>query len=146
MKQCKTVKERINLRSILKENGCIEWTGAKLPSGHGAIYYNGHVLKVHRALYIETYGKLDSKTVVRHICNNAACVNLNHLKPGTQAENINDTVLAGNHGMKKKTNCKYGHPYDEKNTRVRYGRRWCKCCDAIRSKKRYHEIKRLKNG
>ncbi len=133
-----SVAERIKSRTKKTEGGCIEWLGATYPSGHGAISFRGNGMKAHRALWIETFGDLDSKTVVRHKCHNAVCVNLEHLCTGTQADNNRDMIEAGRHGMKNKTHCPKGHEYTEKNTRTYTGRRWCRACDNERSRIRYN--------
>jgi hypothetical protein len=46
---------------------------------------------IHRKLYELYYNKtLPNNIVVRHLCNNPSCININHLKEGTQKENIAD--------------------------------------------------------
>jgi len=133
-----SVKERIEHNSTVLNNGCRVWNGAKYPSGHAAISFRGNGMKAHRALWIETFGDLNSKTVVRHMCNNPACTNIEHLAIGTQADNIKDMMNSNRHGMKNKTHCPKGHEYDTTNTRVYQGRRWCRACDNERSKRRYN--------
>ena len=133
-----TVEERLKANSIISSNGCRVWNKKEslFPSGHVAISFRGNAMKAHRALWIETFGDLDSKTVVRHICNNPACTNIEHLTTGTQADNIQDMIDAGRHGMTNKTHCPKGHEYNETNTRTYKGRRWCRACDNERSRRK----------
>ena len=132
-----TVLDRIMQRSVVDETtNCRVWNGAVCPSGHAVISFRGNAMKAHRALWIETFGELDSKTVVRHLCNNPRCTNLEHLAIGTQSENIQDMIDSGRHGMSNKTHCPRGHEYTASNTRVYRGRRWCRACDNERSRMR----------
>ncbi len=50
---------------------------------------------MHRALYQETFGPLSDDIVCRHTCDNPLCINLEHVVPGTPAENSNDMKVRG---------------------------------------------------
>lgn len=41
------------------------------------------------------YGDIPKGMVLRHLCNNAWCCNINHLKIGTQKENAQDMIKCG---------------------------------------------------
>jgi hypothetical protein len=72
---------------------CIEWVGAKTPFGHGVRRVNRKNQYTHRIAYAEKLGVSieDLKgVVVRHLCDNPACVNPEHLVGGSQADNMND--------------------------------------------------------
>lgn len=58
---------------------------------------NGTQGHLHRILYIERFGSVPSNIVIRHKCNNPRCINVDHLCPGTRADNTADSVLAGTH-------------------------------------------------
>jgi len=68
-------------------------------------YGNGYPLKynkvlkktryAHRILWEETYGEVPKKKVVMHLCDNRLCVNLEHLRLGTQMENVHDMHSKG---------------------------------------------------
>ena len=69
--------------------------------GHIGITVEGkdHTLRAHRYSWIMA-NKQDwpaDKPVARHSCNNPACVNPEHIIPGTQKENIDDAIRAGTH-------------------------------------------------
>lgn len=67
--------------------------------GHVSININGkeHVLRAHRYSWIMANQRdwPDDKPVARHTCNNPACVNPDHIIPGTQKENVKDMIDAG---------------------------------------------------
>ncbi len=83
-----------NLFSQIDSEGGLEacwcWTGGKHEDGYGVLRYQGKKHKAHRLLYQHFYHCLNSKIVVRHICDNPACCNPLHLIEGTQADNTKD--------------------------------------------------------
>ena len=69
--------------------------------GHLSISVEGkeHTLRAHRYSWIIA-NKQDwpvDKPVARHMCHNPACVNPEHILPGTQQENVDDAIKIGNH-------------------------------------------------
>lgn len=73
----------------IKDNGCIEWTKSKR-SGYGSLYYNGETHGVHRLVYEKYNGIIPDNMVVMHVCDNRACCNIEHLRLGTQQDNMID--------------------------------------------------------
>lgn len=68
-------------------DGCWLWTGGLDQDGYGKFWLDGKTLRAHRAVYQLIYGiELDSETL-HHKCRTRRCVNPDHLKPATQAEN-----------------------------------------------------------
>lgn len=81
---------------------CWEWHGSKNLAGYGTISTGGREGKrIHasRASFLIHNGYLpDSdgkKYVVRHTCDNPACVNPAHLQLGTQEDNMRDVAARG---------------------------------------------------
>ena len=97
-------------RTQFAENGCWEWTGAKLNSGYGVFTISVHLddgkryfqstLMPHRVMFAAfnkhlgdlpkaEQGNPADGIVIDHKCNNRVCVNPNHRHLVTQAENMN---------------------------------------------------------
>lgn len=88
------------------ENGCIECIShCKDKDGYTRIKYNGKHDRLFRVLYQQKYGEISKGLVLRHLCNNSWCCNINHLKVGTQKENVEDMIKVGR-GRKGKRNHK----------------------------------------
>jgi hypothetical protein len=96
------VKRRDTLERILEKvvtnptTGCEEWTGLTNPKGYGIINA-GKTVRTHRMRYILERGD-PGDLILRHTCDNPRCCNLNHLIPGTRADNNKDMVERGRHG------------------------------------------------
>jgi len=71
--------DRLYSRRIIDENGCWNYTGFKLATGHGQISYKGLCTTVSRAAYMHFIGDIGYGQAVAHTCNNNACFNPEHL-------------------------------------------------------------------
>ena len=67
------------------------WTGPRV-SGYGMSNHEW----AHRIIYRLHHGSIPEGMVVRHRCHTRSCVRIEHLDIGTQSENMQDTVEAGN--------------------------------------------------
>lgn len=84
---------------------CIEWDGPKNDWGYGKVSINHRSFYAHRVAYANANGLQieDLKgLVVRHRCDNPACVNPNHLVIGSHDDNMKDMTERGRsqHGAK----------------------------------------------
>jgi hypothetical protein len=96
--------ERLKARSIETKAGCHEWQGAKDVGGYGVIRFNGRNVRAHRASLAhhlnrpDLIDKVDMKppriaaTYVLHTCDNAKCINPEHLRLGTPQDNADDAT------------------------------------------------------
>jgi DNA-binding transcriptional regulator YiaG len=74
---------------VEKTKDCWLWKGAKI-KGYGSIRHKGKHYYVHRLVWELKNGIIPNGLMVCHHCDTPACVRLNHLFLGTQAENIKD--------------------------------------------------------
>ena len=76
---------------------CINWTGAMDGRGYGVRRINKKVVKAHRAALAEAEGIDIPPPSVKclHSCDNPVCVNPDHLRWGTQFDNVQDAVKRG---------------------------------------------------
>lgn len=109
-----------------QENGCIKCVShCTDKNGYVRIRYNGKQDRLFRVLYQKEKGLIPKGMVLRHLCNNAWCVNVDHLKVGTKKENYQDMVECGR-SQKGKRNIKlsgeknHNHKLTEKQVKEIY--------------------------
>jgi len=123
--------------------GCWNWnTPSRHHFGYGMISYQGKSRPAHRvsaALWLKF--PIDSSLVVRHKCDNPACVNPKHLEIGTQKDNIRDMISRHGHYKSLRSSCSKGHLYDEVNTYWSKDKKYrrCRTCDR-KSRKEYSNL------
>lgn len=86
--------------AVVSENGCLIWIRARSRSGYGQFRHRGVTYYAHRAAFLLVAGQLARNQVVRHACNNPACLLPAHLSAGTQAQNLQDAAILGRAGRK----------------------------------------------
>jgi len=97
------IKE-LPLPYVINENGCFICQKYIKSRGYPYIFDDDkRLIGAHRYIYELLYGRLLlSKIVIRHYCDNPACINPNHLTHGLDADNVKDKVDRGRcpHGEK----------------------------------------------
>lgn len=99
-----SLKDRLLTKCKRKANGCLVWTGVKLPvakykrGGYGTIGLGAAKLGkgyVHRVSYTLFVGEIPDGMCVLHKCDNRLCVEPTHLFLGTKLENARDCDAKG---------------------------------------------------
>lgn len=67
------------------------WTRA-LKNGYGAVRFESTQYAVHRLVYEAKHGRLPPGSVVHHVCGRKACINVDHLRAVTPAENTAESL------------------------------------------------------
>lgn len=117
---------------VEKTSTCWLWAASLSYKGYGQFHavVDGRRRSVpaHRVSFVLAGGTLSQGMVLDHICRNRQCVNPDHLREITAAQNvlIGIGITAVN---ARKTACVNGHPYTEENTlRDGRGHRRCRAC------------------
>lgn len=82
---------------INEQTGCWDWLGRPMSNGYGVISDNGKQQLTHRYSFTKHTGEIPDGMVVMHLCDRPICCNPDHLKLGTQAENLLDMKEKGRH-------------------------------------------------
>lgn len=90
----KTVRQRFEVK-IRITPGCWLWTGEKGGKGYGRMTIAKKYLMAHRLSYELYVGPIPSGMIICHTCDNPACVNPDHLWPGTDKTNAEDKMAKG---------------------------------------------------
>lgn len=98
--ECEVPEDRAQLFTHLldackvADTGCVEWQ-LSLTSGAGRLKIAGRKTYAHRAMYEAVYGAIPANLLVRHTCDNRACLRPDHLVLGTHEDNMADMVARG---------------------------------------------------
>ncbi|CRK82989.1 HNH endonuclease signature motif containing protein [Neobacillus massiliamazoniensis] len=87
-----TVLQRFNEKWSEDENGCHIWNACTDKDGYGKFKMDGKPMRANRVSYQQHKGEIPKGLIVRHTCDNPACVNPDHLILGTQKQNNDDKV------------------------------------------------------
>ncbi len=86
---------------VKKTDGCWIWKGTKLVrGGYGAVKWNGKItVKAHRVAWDIAHGEMPPpERKVLHNCDNPLCVRPDHLRLGSDRDNVQDTWERGRAG------------------------------------------------
>lgn len=147
----KSIEERFwsKVNKSIFPDKCWEWTGSKR-LGYGRFKVGVKKVSAHRFAYMLLYGNIPKGKVIMHICDNKSCVNLSHLKLGTQKQNMQDAANKKRIYNQVKTHCAKGHAYAGDNLIIietasgGIGRQ-CRKCNNIAAIKSYKKHKAKRN-
>jgi hypothetical protein len=130
---------------VRRGDGCWTWSGGLAYDGYGIVKWQRRQWRAHRVAYLLTHGAIPDGAVIRHACDNRACVRPDHLIAGTQAENNADTRARHPQPFQRRlTHCKYGHEFTPENTHTirdprtkRVIGRRCQACLVQRGREAY---------
>ena len=74
---------------------CINHQGHITKYGYGEVWHGGRNWQAHRLMWTGFHGPIPVGMVIMHICDNRACVNIEHLRLGTMGENNEDRDAKG---------------------------------------------------
>lgn len=124
--------DRIRDSSSVTESGCWQWQRYTYGNGYAAISVAGKQRLAHRVSYEVSVGPIPEGMVIDHLCRNKRCVNPAHLEVVTSRENTRRAM---------RTHCINGHEFDEENTWMHEGKRYCRACRRKRARE-YQERRR----
>lgn len=142
-------KERFLSKIQMTPAGCAEWTASR-NHGYGVLIIGSRkdgtrrLVRAHRFAYESFIGPIPEGVEIDHLCGNPSCVGvtpegvvLGHLKLVSHRENMRHGPNSFASTNIKKTHCPKGHPYDEGNTYIHRGKRFCRICRAEAHRKRH---------
>jgi hypothetical protein len=123
-----TPAERLLVRCIPEPNsGCWLWLGALCNPryGYGSFFLNGRHETAHRASWLIFCGSIPQGMEIDHRCRNPYCVNPEHLRPLSVADNRAP-------GLRLRDRCRKGHALAGDNLLIEgNGIRRCRRCRAL---------------
>ena len=115
---------------IVADNSCWIWTLGGSTVGYGAVYFNKKSQTAHRAFYQLFKGEIPKGLHIDHLCSVRRCVNPDHLRAVTIAENVLASHSQSLTAIQaRQTHCKNGHELKEPLCRIsKHGYRSCRAC------------------
>lgn len=128
---------------IDKSGSCWLWQGG-LSEGYGQLRFNGKRVRAHRYSYEQAWGLIPEGLELDHLCRVLNCVDPLHLEVVTGVENTM-RGLSPPAINARKTECKYGHVFNDANTEIRPsdGYRQCRTCRRDESRLRKRRMRAL---
>lgn len=78
---------------IPANDGCLEWSGCRFTQGYGVVRMDGKNIRANRMALEHALGRpIREGMYALHSCNNPPCCNPEHLREGTNQENVDDKL------------------------------------------------------
>ncbi len=140
------IKARFDQKYIPEPNsGCWLWLASTSVLGYGHFRVDGKTAKAHRYSYERFVGPVPRGLELDHKCRVRSCVNPDHLEPVTHAENVRRGVAAER--KRAITHCRQGHAFSDENTAFTpQGRRRCKMCCRLKTRRQHAARRMLSHG
>ena len=94
-------QQYIRGKSRVEASGCWNWLGSTSITGYGRCKCFGEQ-RAHRVSYAAFKGPIGNGFIL-HSCDNPKCVNPEHLRLGSHADNARDRAIRNRHGKQKLT-------------------------------------------
>jgi hypothetical protein len=86
--------------SLRRAGGCRLHVGVFNQDGYGIVAHKSARIRAHRLVWMAEYGPIEKGLQVLHSCDNPRCVNPQHLRLGTNKENVADCIKRGRRAAK----------------------------------------------
>lgn len=135
-----TEKDIARFYSKIVVGTCWLWNAPTDKDGYGQFHVKKKGYRAHKFSYVIHVGDVPEGKVVMHSCDNSSCVRPSHLRPGTQKENVQESVKRGRHSWRRRSHCVNGHAYSAANTYLdKKGVRACRICMRDRAYRQFHK-------
>lgn len=124
--------------SKVEVGDCWQWTASTANGGYGQFFPEARRRwRAHRWLWTQIVGPIPAGMEADHMCRNPGCVNPDHIRIVSKAENL--AARPSVQAAKAKTHCINGHEFTPENTRTseKFPSRQCKACNRDRYRKRH---------
>jgi hypothetical protein len=91
----KPLIDRLLSRVVFGSTECWHWCGARNAFGYGRMTYRGRLQVAHRLSWEYFNGPIPDGLYALHTCDNASCINPEHLWLGTYSDNLRDAWAKG---------------------------------------------------
>lgn len=92
---CAGALDKLAAKTVMRDNGCQEWTGPLHKTGYAYLGWGNKVWKAHRLMMAASRQKGLGQAHVLHKCDNPKCCRLEHLFLGDAAANARDRAAKG---------------------------------------------------
>lgn len=101
------------------DNGCFVCTSHAPCHGYPIVTFKQKRYRASRHVYTQMFGEIPKGLLVRHKCDNRACINPEHLELGTHQENSNDMKLRKRHKPNNGEKCHFAKLNEEQVKELR---------------------------